>query len=122
MDTRFLGGLPDPEPRQYMGRITIFSHDPTSAWSRGAIVLPSSTAIHWIAYSDGVERNLPLFDPSVRVIVTGCYLAGDVYLTGIRPATDTEWQDAVDTLNQLPARTPQPWTPEGDGARAVPAP
>lgn len=91
----FLGGPPDLAASHYIGRIRLYRHDPTDAWTRGVLVLPAGTSIPWIAYSDGVHRHLALFQPSVRVVVTGHHLSGDLYLTGIRPATDTEWPDTA---------------------------
>ncbi|MET7713689.1 hypothetical protein [Streptomyces sp. NPDC005407] len=94
-DTVFLGG--PPAACAYIGRMHPSSIDPTSAWSRGALHLPGGTTVHWIAYSDGVHQHSDLFQPGARVMVTGHHLGGgDVYLTGIRTATDTEWQDAID--------------------------
>lgn len=98
MSTRFLGAPPAPTPDQYIGRITVLSHDPRATWSAGALVLPDGTAVHWITYAHGVEQHRDLLRPDVRTVVTAYTVGGDVYLTGIREATAAEWQDAVDTL------------------------
>lgn len=97
----FLGSPPSSSPRQFIGRITVWDHDPLRTWSAGALALPSGTAVHWTAYSDGVRQHRALFRPEVRVVVTAYELGGagsDVYLTGIREATAAEWRDAVNTL------------------------
>lgn len=99
----FLGGPPAPQPTTYICRIHVYLHDPTDVWSRGALILPSGVRIPWIAYSDGVHRHQSLFQSHTRVAVTAYCLAGDWYLTGIRSATDTEWQDADDALAQYRA-------------------
>ncbi|MFE9770009.1 hypothetical protein ACFYPC_36715 [Streptomyces sp. NPDC005808] len=99
---KFLGFPPSPQATELMGRVTWMArHDP-GIWTHGQLTLPSGVTVDWIAHSATVAPILHLFQPSVRVVVTGHNVGGPTYLTGIRAATDAEWRGAVAFLAALP--------------------
>jgi hypothetical protein len=97
----FLGMPPSSISEQYIGRVTHLQ--PAAPMAAGVLTLPSGAGVPWVAHGESVRRHRSLFEPSVHVIVTAHNIGGPQYLTGIRRATDQEWQDAMDTLDSLPA-------------------